>query len=108
MPVGSGRGAQARLVRHGMALQIVHDDIVGDVAAGGREVAPRPETLPPIAFADVLELPLDLVRGAALGPGRRCLMFSQLELPDGTKTRSVNGSAIQKSLGSGLIDRART
>ena len=50
-----------------MALEIVDDDIVGDVAAGGREVAPRPKALPPIASADVLELPLDLVRGAALG-----------------------------------------
>ena len=50
-----------------MALEIVHDDIVGDVAAGGREVAPRPEALPPIALADVRELPLDLIRGAALG-----------------------------------------
>src|SRR5690606_8166448 len=33
-----------------------------------REVAPLPEALAPIAFADVLELLLDLARRAPLGP----------------------------------------
>src|SRR5450631_693060 len=49
-----------------MALKIGCDDIISDVAGGGREVAPRPETLAPVALTDVLELPLDLVRRAAL------------------------------------------
>ena len=66
-PVGSGRGAEARFAGRGVFVQIVHDDIVGDVARGGREVASRPETLAPIALADMLELLLDLARRAPLG-----------------------------------------
>ena len=56
-PVGSGRGAEASLAGHGMLVQIVHDDVVGDVAGGCREVSSRPE-----ALANVLELLLDLAR----------------------------------------------
>ena len=59
-PVGSCGGAEARFGGRGMLVQIVHDDIVGDIARGGREVTPRPEALPPEAFADMLELLLDL------------------------------------------------
>ena len=59
-PVGSRGGAEARFAGRGMFVQIVHDDIVGNVARGGREVAPRPETLAPVALADMLELLLDL------------------------------------------------
>ena len=47
-PVGSWPGAEARFAGRGVFVQIVEDDIVGDVARGGREVAPRPETLPQI------------------------------------------------------------
>lgn len=64
-PVGSRGGAEAVLV--GMAVQVAHDDIIGDVAGCGREVAALPEALSPVAFADVLELLLDLARRAALG-----------------------------------------
>lgn len=58
MPVGSWRGAEAILV--GMAVEISHDDVIGDVAGGGREVAPAPEPLAPVALTDMLELLLDL------------------------------------------------
>ena len=34
-PVGSGLGAEARLVGRGVLVQIVQDDIVSDVARGG-------------------------------------------------------------------------
>ena len=64
-PVGSCGGAEAILV--GMAVQVTHDDVIGDVARGGREVAPRPETLAPVALADMLELLLDFARRAPLG-----------------------------------------
>lgn len=47
-----------------MLVEIVHDDIISDVAAGCREVASGPETLSPIALSDVLELLLDFSRGA--------------------------------------------
>ncbi len=56
-PVGSSGGAEAILV--GMSIEISHDDVVGDVAGRGREVAPLPEALSPIALADVFELLLD-------------------------------------------------
>jgi hypothetical protein len=66
-PVGSRGGAEASFAGRGVLVQIVHDNVVGDVARGGREVAPRPEPLAPIACADVLELLLDLARRASLG-----------------------------------------
>ena len=44
-PVGSRGGAEARFAGRGMLVQIVQDDIVGNVARGGREVAPRPANL---------------------------------------------------------------
>ena len=66
-PVDSRCGIEARFDGRGMFVQIVQDDIVGDVAAGGREVAPRPEPLAPVALADMLELLLDLARRAPLG-----------------------------------------
>ena len=64
-PVGSCGGAEAILV--GMAVQVTHDDVIGDVAGSGREVAPVPEALPPVALANVLELLLDFARRAPLG-----------------------------------------
>src|SRR5665647_95896 len=64
-PVGSCGGAEAILAD--MSVEITHDDVIGDVAGSGREVAPAPEPLPPVAFADMLELLLDLARRAALG-----------------------------------------
>ena len=57
-PVGSCGGAEAVLAD--MAVEIAHDNVFGDVAGGGREVSPTPEPLAPVAFADVLELLLDL------------------------------------------------
>ena len=59
-PVGSRGGAEAVLV--GMSVQVTDDDVIGDVAGGGREVAPLPEALSPIALADVFELLLDFTR----------------------------------------------
>ena len=56
-PVGSWGGAEAILV--GMAVQVSHDDVIGDLAGGGGEAAPAPETLPPVALADIFELLLD-------------------------------------------------
>ena len=44
-PVGSWRGAEAILV--GMSVEIPHDDVIGDVAGSGREVASLPESLTP-------------------------------------------------------------
>ena len=58
MPVGSCGGAEAILV--GMAVQVSHDDVIGDVAGRCREVAAVPEALTPISLANVLELLLDL------------------------------------------------
>ena len=66
-PVGSRDGAEAWFAGRGMFVQMVQDDVVGDVARGGREGAPRPQALLPVAFADVLELLLDLARRASLG-----------------------------------------
>jgi hypothetical protein len=63
-PVGSCGGAEAILV--GMAVEITIDDVIGDVAGRGREVASLPEALPPIALADVLEFLLDLARRTPL------------------------------------------
>lgn len=51
-----------------MSIQVTHDDVIGDVAGGGREVASLPEALAPVALADMLELLLDFVRGATFGP----------------------------------------
>jgi hypothetical protein len=45
-----------------MSVEIAHEDVIGDVAGCDREVAALPEALPPIAFADVFELLLDLTR----------------------------------------------
>ncbi len=60
MPVGSGGGAEAILV--GMMVPVSHDDVIGDVAGGGGEVAPAPEPLAPIELVDVFELLLDFAR----------------------------------------------
>jgi hypothetical protein len=51
-----------------MAVQVAHDDVIGDVAGGGREVASLPEPLAPVAFADVLELLLDFASRAPFCP----------------------------------------
>ena len=45
-----------------MLVAISHDDVVGDVAGSGQEATALPEALAPEAFADVLELLLDLAR----------------------------------------------
>lgn len=66
MPVGSCGGAEAVLVD--MAVQITHDDVIGDVAGSGREVAALPEALAPVAFSDVFELLLDFAGRASFGP----------------------------------------
>ena len=64
-PVGSCGGAEAILVD--MSVEITDDDVIGDVAGSGGEVAGLPEALAPVAFADVLELLLDFAKCAALG-----------------------------------------
>jgi len=69
VPVGSG--GQAEAVPGGMLVEIILDHAIGDIAGGGREVAPRPETLPPIVFANVFELLLDLAQGAAFRPAHQ-------------------------------------
>src|SRR5665213_4571844 len=68
-PVGSRGGAEAVLV--GMFVQITHDDVIGDVAGRGREVASLPEALSPVALTDMFEFLLDLARGPALGPAHK-------------------------------------
>src|SRR5262245_21531972 len=65
-PVGSSGGAEAVLAE--MVVEVVVDNVIGDVAGRGGEVAPLPEALAPVAFADVLELLLYLAGGASLGP----------------------------------------
>ena len=70
MPVGSRLGAEASIIWHGVLVQIIEDDVVGDIARGGREIASLPEPLSPIAFADMLELLLYLAM-IALFPGAR-------------------------------------
>jgi hypothetical protein len=50
-----------------MSVEISHDDVIGDVAGCGREVAALPEALAPVALSDVFELLLDLARRAPLG-----------------------------------------
>ena len=62
-PVGSCGGAEAWF--GGVELEVFDDDLIRDVARGGREVASCPEALPPEAFADVLELLLDFARRAS-------------------------------------------
>ena len=56
-PVGSRGGAEAVLV--GMAVEVSHDDVIGEVAGDGGEATPAPEALAPVAFADLLELLLE-------------------------------------------------
>jgi len=48
-----------------MAFQIGSDNLVGDISGCGREVAPRPEALTPVALTDVLKFLLDPVRRPA-------------------------------------------
>ena len=45
-PLGSCWGAEAILV--GMAVEITIDNVIGDVAGRGREVAALPEALAPV------------------------------------------------------------
>ena len=66
MPVGSSGGAEAIIAD--MSVKITHDNVIGDVAGGGREVAPAPEALAPVALADMLELLLDLAGRASFCP----------------------------------------
>ena len=47
-----------------MSVEIPQDDVICNVAGCGREVAALREALAPVAFADVLELLLDLARRA--------------------------------------------
>src|SRR5512141_1474003 len=67
-PVGSGRAAEAFIGAAGMPVEIVHDDLVGNVAAGGREISAGPEALAPVSLADMLELLLDLSRRSPFRP----------------------------------------
>lgn len=52
---------RAEAVFVGMRIEISQDEVIGDVARGGREVAALPQAPPPLALVDVLELLLDLV-----------------------------------------------
>lgn len=45
-----------------MPVEISHDDVIGDVAGGCREVAALPEALASVAFTDVLQRLLNLAR----------------------------------------------
>ena len=50
--VGSWLGAEASFIWPGMLIQIIEDHVVGDIPAGGGEIASLPEALSPVAFAD--------------------------------------------------------
>jgi hypothetical protein len=50
-----------------MSVEISHDDVIGDVAGCGREVATLPEASAPLALSDMLEFLLDIARRAPLG-----------------------------------------
>ena len=67
-PVGSWLRAEASFMWLGMLIQIIEDHVVGDIPAGGGEIALLPEALSPIAFADMLELLLYLARGTTFSP----------------------------------------
>jgi len=59
-----------------------HDDVIGDVAGSGREVASLPEALAPVAFSDVLEFLLDFARRTPLRPAhevRDCNMRREFD-----------------------------
>ena len=56
MSVGSWLGAEANFVWTGMLVEIMEDDVVGDIARSSREIGSLPEALAPAAFADMLEL----------------------------------------------------
>ena len=45
-----------------MFVEVTHDDVIGNIAGGGREVSSLPETTSPVALANVLELLLDFAR----------------------------------------------
>lgn len=62
-PVGS-KGA-AEVVPFEVPFEIPHNGIFGDVTSGGREVAPTPEPLLPVALADMPKL---LARRAPVCP----------------------------------------
>jgi hypothetical protein len=79
-PVGSWRGAEAILV--GMFVEVTQDDVIGDVAGRGGEVAALPEALAPVALADMLELLLDFARRAAFGAAH--------EVADGDMRRDLH------------------
>jgi len=71
MPVGSWPGAEASFVWLGVFIQIIEDHVVGNIAAGGGETAPCPESLSPIALADIFKLLLYLARSASLCPAHK-------------------------------------
>ena len=54
-----------------MILEILKYRFIGDVAAGGAEVAPRPEVAAPVTFAKLWELHLHAVGGAAFDPAHK-------------------------------------
>lgn len=45
-----------------MLVEIIEDDLVGDISAGSGEIASLPEALAPIAFANKFKLLLYLAR----------------------------------------------
>lgn len=51
-----------------MPIEVGHDNVFGDVACCSREVAPAPESLAPVALADMFELLLDFARRAPFCP----------------------------------------
>ncbi len=57
-PVGSRGGAEAAFTA--MFIEVTQNDVIGDVAGCGGEIATLPEALSPIALADMFELLLDL------------------------------------------------
>lgn len=60
--VGSWLGAEASFVWLDMLVQVIEDDLVGDISAGSGEIASLPEALAPIAFANKFKLLLYLAR----------------------------------------------
>jgi len=54
-----------------MILEILKYRFIRDVAAGGAEIAPRPEVAAPVTFAKLRELHLHAVRGTAFDPAHK-------------------------------------
>lgn len=54
-----------------MIFEVLKYDVVGNCSVGCREIAHSPESLPPVALADVRELPLQPVRRTAFHPAHQ-------------------------------------